>query len=214
MKKTYKIKRKKKKFNQIFFVIILICIIITMSTAYSLLSTNLTVSGNVTGQYISAPPLDVIVPTPTVDENGVSRVTTNTNFAFWGTTIFRVVSETYENNTITTTLKYVYNQIFASSHVSGTITLSLQNSTNTTFLNGKMEIEEIYDPNSNKAFQDNTYNVGSTTLQPGETTNPSIELTLAGKYITDGTMCKYKITYEVEGVLRVFYYVLILEPYS
>lgn len=217
MKSAYKIKRKKNKFNKIVIILVLIGIMITMSTAYSLLSTELTIVGNVTGEKTD-PPLEVVVPDPTTDKNGVTRFTSNTDFTytFWGntTTIFKVVSETYENNTITTTLKYVYNQWLSTSYVNGTITLSLENGTSSTFSNGKMEIEEVYDPNTNKAFQSNTYNVGSTTLQPGETGTPSVTLSLAGKNITDGTMCKYKITYEVDGVQKVFYYILILQPYS
>lgn len=213
MKKIYKIKRKRNKFNKIIIILVLIGIIITMSTAYSLLSTKLTIIGNVTGQY-SEPPLDVIVPQPKPDENGVTRYTSNTDFKFWNTEIFRVVSETYEDNTITTTLKYVHEQWFSTSYVSGTISLSIQNATNSTFANGNMAIEEIYDPNTDKVFQRNTYDVGSTTLQPGETGNPSINLELAGKYIEEGTMCKYKITYEVDGVLKSFHYILILQPYS
>lgn len=203
MSNKYKVKkRKKNKINKIIIILVLTSIMIVMSTAYSLLSTKLTIIGNAIGE-----PLDVELV-----KASDTRYTTNTEFKYLGMHAFVVTSETYENSTLTTTLGFTW---FINVSASGTITLSIKNATNSTFYNGKMEAIELSGTNPDAVFKSNVCNIGAETLQPGETANPTIELTLTGKNISGSakSKCRYRITYEVDGCVKAFYYEIIVNKY-
>lgn len=203
MKNKYKIKKKSKnKIDKIIIILILMVLMIAMSTAYSLLSTELTIIGNATGE-----PLNVELV-----KASDTRYTTNTDFKYLGLKAFVVTSETYENSTLTTELGFTW---YINVTASGTITLSIKNSTNSVFTNGKMEIIELSGTNPEDIFKSNVCNIGSETLQPGKTGNPTLELTLTGNNISGSatSKCKYRITYEVDGAVKAFYYELIIKKY-
>lgn len=205
-----KIKRKRRILNKWYILLILLVILIFISSSYSLWSTRLYINGTVIGKK-EAPELPVEIPSQGTDSNGVNRYTSNTNltFVFWE--IYRVVAEEYTGNTITTTIKHILKQQYSWSSVSPTITLTIPNNTSSTFTDGKIELIDSKD--TNNVFQNVSYNVSSTTIDAGGTTDVTISGTLKGNLdVADNTYYNFAITYKIGDTEYVFYYNIIILP--
>ncbi len=204
-----KIKRKVKINNTVFIVLLLIVILLFISTSYSLWSTDLQINGTITTNY-SGKKLPVELEPLGNDKNGVNRYTSNTTLEVIGVEIYKVVDEKYENNTITTTIKQTYKQIFSIFNVKPEITLTIPNNTSDMFVDGKIELIEYND--SNNIFQNRTHTVSETIVE-GATGTVSISGQLRGdKDVATNTYYKYKITYNVNGIENIFYYNINLLP--
>lgn len=74
MKNKYKIKKKRKSISVFNFILIGIILIISISTAYSLWSTNLTINGNVDAKRIQTGTININGMTVTLDEQGIVTI--------------------------------------------------------------------------------------------------------------------------------------------
>lgn len=206
----YRIKKRRKAFKQWYILIILVIILISISSSYALWSTRLYVNGIVTGEK-TEPKLPVEIPSQGTDTNGVNRYTSNTDLSFLGTEIYRVISEDYQENTITTTIKHMYKQSFSWSSISPTITLTIPNNTGSTFTNGIVELIDSND--TNQIFQNVSTKLSSDTIQAGETANVTITGKLKGnKEVANDTHYNFVIRYNIGEVVYNFYYNIILLP--
>lgn len=206
----YKIRKRKKTFKTTYLLVILIIIFICISSSYALWSTRLYINGTVIGEK-AEPSLPIEIPEQGQDENGVTRYSVNTSMQWGGVTIYEVISETYENNTITTTIQHKYKQWLSSSSPKPTITLTIPNNSGSDFTDGKIEIIDSQDTNS--IVQNLSYNLSKTTLINGDTTEATITCTLKGnKDVADNTHYNFAISYTVEETRFYFYYNLIILP--
>lgn len=208
MKKNYKIKKKKKQISVFSFIIIMIAIITTMSIAFSLWSSELIIDGKVLIGY-KEPDLPVEIPS-TGTTDGITRYTVNTKLTWGLTTIFEVEDETYEGNTITTSLRCVYKQWLDSSFIEPEITLTIPNNTEDTFTNGTISLYEYNDTAGTVTNRSEV--LSSTTIAPSGTATVKIKCKLSSKEIDDNTYYHYKIAYEVGDKTCYFNYILRVLP--
>lgn len=202
-----KIKRRNKAFKSWYVILILIVIIILMSTSYSLWQTELKVQGTITSKY-EPPDLPIQIPSQGKDDNGIDRVTVNTDMKFALTTIFEVTDEVYENNKITTTISHVYHQVLGSTSPSMKITFSIPNSANKTFTNGTISLTDYND--SNSTLENLDYTVSPTTIEPGDSSTVTITGKVRGnRDVADNTFYNFTITFNIDGVKHYFYYSII-----
>lgn len=212
MYKEYKkIKRNRKRKSKIiktrYFIFLLLIISIFITVGYSYWSTSITIQGSVTA---SVPKLEVVVPPPT-QVDGVTRYTSNTDMTALGFEIYKVVEETNDQNTITTTIQHIRKQITSWAYVDPTITLKIQNGTNYDYLNGTIELVEYKDDNN--IFTNRSQSVTPTNVLAGEEITITISGTLRGNQdVANGTIYKYAISYDVNGEKQYFYYNLIILP--
>lgn len=206
----YKIKRKKKTFKTWYILLVLIIVIILMSSSYSLWQTNLYINATIIGN-LDLPELPVVVPSQGTDENGINRFTTNTSMNFAFTEIYRVTAEEYSDNTITTTIKHMYKQWFSSSNPEVTISFDIQNDSDKSFENGKIELIEYND--SNGIFTNLNYSISNVILEQGDRGEVTISGTLRGdKDVSNNTYYNFAIKYEIDNIKYCFYYNIILLP--
>ena len=208
MKKNYKIKKRRKQISTISLMIIMFVIITTISIAFSLWSSELIIDGKVTIGYVE-PKLPVQIPS-TGTTDGITRYTVNTKLTWALTTIFEVEDETYEGNTITTSLRCVYKQLLDSSFIEPEITLTIPNNTADTFTNGTLTLYEYNDTAGTVTERSET--LSSTTIAPSGTATVKIKCTLSSKSIDDNTYYHYKIAYDVGGKTCYFNYILKVLP--
>ena len=208
MKKNYKIKKRRKQISTISLMIIMFVIITTISIAFSLWSSELIIDGKVTIGYVE-PKLPVQIPS-TGTTDGITRYTVNTKLTWALTTIFEVEDETYEGNTITTSLRCVYKQLFDSSFIEPEITLTIPNNTTDTFTNGTLTLYEYNDTAGTVTERSET--LSSTTIAPSGTATVTIKCKLSSKSIDDNTYYHYKIAYDVGGKTCYFNYILKVLP--
>ena len=208
MKKNYKIKKRRKQISTISLMIIMFVIITTISIAFSLWSSELIIDGKVTIGYVE-PKLPVQIPS-TGTTDGITRYTVNTKLTWALTTIFEVLDETYEGNTITTSLRCVYKQLLDSSFIEPEIRLTIPNNTADTFTNGTLTLYEYNDTAGTVTERSET--LSSTTIAPSGTATVKIKCTLSSKSIDDNTYYHYKIAYDVGGKTCYFNYILKVLP--
>ncbi|MGN1270287.1 MAG: hypothetical protein ACI4UU_05435 [Clostridia bacterium] len=206
----YKIRKRKKTFKTTYLLVILIVILICISSSYAIWTARLYINGTVIGEK-TEPSLPVEIPEQGQDENGVTRYSVNTSMQWGGVTIYEVISETYENNTITTTIQHKYKQWLSGTSPQPTITLTIPNNSGSDFTDGKIELIDSQDTNS--IVQNLSYNLSKTTLINGDTTDATITCTLKGnKDVADNTHYNFAISYTVEETRFYFYYNLIILP--
>lgn len=205
-----KIRRRKGILNKWYILLVLLVILIFISSSYALWSTRLYINGTVIGKK-EAPELPVEIPSQGTDSNGVNRYTSNTKLTFLVWEIYRVVSEEYTGNTITTTIKHLLKQSYSWSSITPTITLTIPNNTSSTFTDGKIELIDSKD--TNNVFQNLSYKVSSTTINAGGTADVTISGTLKGNLnVANNTYYNFAITYKIGDVVYAFYYNIILLP--
>ena len=208
MKKNYKIKKRRKQISTISFMVVMLIIITTISIAFSLWSSELVINGKVVVGY-KEPDLPVEIPS-TGTTDGITRYTVNTKLTWALTTIFKVEDETYEGNTITTSLRCVYKQLLDSSFIEPEITLTIPNNTTDTFTNGRLTLYEYNDTAG--TVTDRSETLSSTTIAPSGTATVKIKCTLSSKSIDDNTYYHYKIAYDVGEKTCYFKYILRVLP--
>lgn len=208
MKKNYKIKKRRKQISTISFMVVMLIIITTISIAFSLWSSELVINGKVVVGY-KEPDLPVEIPS-TGTTDGITRYTVNTKLTWALTTIFKVEDETYEGNTITTSLRCVYKQLLDSSFIEPEITLTIPNNTTDTFTNGRLTLYEYNDTAG--TVTDRSETLSSTTIAPSGTATVKIKCTLSSKSIDDNTYYHYKIAYDVGEKTCYFNYILRVLP--
>ena len=208
----YKIRKRKKTFMTWHIVLALILMLILISTSYSLWSSELYINGTVTGKY-TEPELPVEIPSQGTDSNGVNRFTGGGKVNFLGQKFYIITKEEYQDNIITTTFQQNYIQSWWQNTATLSITLTIPNNSDTNFTDGKIEIVDSSD--SNGIFNgDISYNVSSTTINPGETATVTIRGNLKG-YVTlnnNNTHYNFVISYKVGEVKCYFYYNMIFLP--
>ena len=207
----YKIK-KKNRISVFGIATILIIIVILMSVAYSLQKTTLNIIGNVTSAYKADElPSEIVIPPNSTDENGVDRITVNTDFTnMFGIELFRVVEENVNGNEITTSLRLIYDEKFFNTRKAATITLQLQNNAKQTFTNGKVELVESNDPGG--VVTNTSQSITPVTLSPGEVATITIKGSFYSRATINNTYYKYRISYDVNGNTRYYYYTLNILP--
>lgn len=208
MKKSYKIKKKRKQISVFSLMIILFIIISMMTVGFSLWSSELVIDGEVIVGYVE-PSLPVQIPS-TGTTDGITRYTVNTKLTWALTTIFKVEDEVYEGNTITTSLRCVYKQLLDSSFIEPEITLTIPNNTTDTFTNGTLTLYEYNDTAGTVTERSET--LSSTTIAPSGTATVKIKGKISSKEIDDNTYYHYKIAYDVAGKKCYFNYILRVLP--
>lgn len=210
--KHYKINKKKKAIKTRYIFIIIIIILLFTSISYSKWSTQLNINGSITGEY-KAPDLPVIIDPKDDTSTGESnRFTANTKMEVLGTEIYKVVGDSYEGNTITTTIKHVYKKVTSWWNPSPTFTLTIPNNNSTDFTEGQIELLEKQD--SNSILSNLNYNVASE-IMAGSTGDVTISATLAAnKNVANNTYYKFAISYKLGEVRYYFYYNIIILPIS
>lgn len=204
-----------KTIKSIYFIILLVIILIFVSIGYSYWSTELRIEGTVTAKFTQQE-LPVIIPEPTIDENGVSRFTSETDFIadgyFNDYELYRITNEEYDatTNTITTTLKHISKgiKIFGidRTYVNATIKLTFENGSNYPFENGKIELTDSRDT-AGVITNQQTPRLESTTVAPGESTKAIITGRFNGNLnVGTNTHYYYTISFNVNGEVKKFYY--------
>lgn len=211
--KHYKINKKRKTIKTRYIIIIIIILLLLTSISYSKWSTQLNISGSITGEY-KPPDLPVIiVPKEDTSTDNTNRYTTNTEMEIFGTEIYKIVSDDYEKNTITTTIQHVYQKLTSWWNPSPTFTLTIPNNNSSDFTDGKIELIESSDKNS--VVSNLKYNVAKSEILAGETGDVKISATLAAnKNVANNTYYKFAISYKVGDVRCYFYYNIIILPIS
>lgn len=205
-----KIKRKhKSRMISVYAVMAsIIIVIVLVSTAYALWSSNLNINGNVDVNYVE-PQLSF---TPTQPSSG--RYTTNTTFQTrWGifgvakVTIFTISGDSYENNIVTTNLVNNGTSLVTST-ISVTFTITLQNTSDTTYTDGKVTTSE---EDTSGYMTPTRQTLSSTTVASGGTTKLTAVITLQADASTPtGSYEDYKICFTVNGVPRYFHYKILV----
>lgn len=210
--KHYKINKKKKAIKTRYIFVIIIIILLCTSISYSKWSTQLNINGSITGEY-KAPDLPVIIAPKDDTSTGESnRFTANTKMEVLGTEIYKVVGDSYEGNTITTTIQHVYKKVTSWWNPSPTFTLTIPNNNSTDFTEGQIELLEKQD--SNSILSNLNYNVASE-IMAGSTGDVTISATLAAnKNVANNTYYKFAISYKLGEVRYYFYYNIIILPIS
>ena len=210
--KHYKINKKKKAIKTRYIFVIIIIILLCTSISYSKWSTQLNINGSITGEY-KAPDLPVIIAPKDDTSTGESnRFTANTKMEVLGTEIYKVVGDSYEGNTITTTIQHVYKKVTSWWNPSPTFTLTIPNNNSTDFTEGQIELLEKQD--SNSILSNLKYNVASE-IMAGSTGDITISATLAAnKNVANNTYYKFAISYKLGEVRYYFYYNIIILPIS
>lgn len=207
MKIKYK-NKKKRKIERLFIPMVLVIVLLVISIGYAIWNQDLTIRGKANANY-KEPVLNFTVP-----YRGNNRYTTNSEFKYALTTVLKVSSDTYSGNVLTTNLAVVYKQALNTSRADGVITLTLQNNTNDTFTNGKMELIQKVD--SGGCLYSYSHSLGSTQISPGGTINPTVTLDITSRKVASGTYLKYRISYKVAEygnmVERAFYYIVNIIP--
>lgn len=190
---------------------ILIASLICASIGYSYWTANLSIGGTIIAKGTTNLPVEI--PPIGQDSNGVNRYTSSALFTFLGVQIYKVVDEKYEGNTITTYIKHVYKQTFDTSTVGAEISLTIPNNTSDIFTDGKIELTEYND--NNARFNDVKCNLSSNTIASGETTKATVTGTLKGRNtVADNTYYYFRISFNLNGETRYFYYNIIFQPLS
>ena len=178
-----------------------------MGTGYSLFTETLIIGGSIT----LTPEEEIQVQPQGTDENGVDRFTSNANVTnLFGNELLRVINETAEGNSITTTMKVQSTFSFFGSTLQ--IQLQITNGSDVTFRNGRIEVVTAETTDTNRAFTNRNQTVNPTTLEPGQTATVTVRGSINVRNIANGTQYKYKITYDTNEGEKVFYYTLIFEP--
>lgn len=186
----------------------IIIIVILVSTAYALWSSNLNINGTVDVNYVE--PQLAFTPTQPSSE----RYTTNTSFQTkWGwfgvakVTIFNISGDSYENNIVTTNL--VNNGTsWAVSTISVTFTITLQNTSDTTYTDGKVTTRE---EDTSEYITPTKQTLSNTTVASGGTTKLTAVITLQADAATPtGSYEDYKICFKVNEVPRYFHYKILV----
>lgn len=210
--KHYKIKKKKKIIKTRYILIIIIIVLLFTSISYSKWSTQLNINGSITGKY-KAPDLPVVInPKDDTTDTTNNRFTTNTKMEFLGTEIYKVVGDSYEGNTITTTIQHVYKKLTSWWNPTPTFTLTIPNNNSSDFTEGQIELLDSQDTNS--ILSNLQYNVASE-IMAGKTGDVTISATLAAnKNVANNTYYKFAISYKLGEVRYYFYYNIIILPIS
>ena len=205
----YKVKRKKKTIKVSYICLILIVILVLMSTSYSLWQTNLYINGTVTGEY-TEPELPVDIVRPSED-----RLTTNTSLRggiLDAYEIFTFQEDIQENNTVTTEIVNGQKVIFVQNTIDVTFSLTLQNTSGSTFTDPTIEIEE-YDPSErmNPTSTDVNGVLSATVVENGESVTLSVEIEFeARRDVTVGSYVNYKIGFLCDGIRRYYNYRILI----
>jgi hypothetical protein len=210
--KKYKFRKQKKQIKTVYIFIIILVICTTIATGYSIFNTELKINGTA----ILKTPAVITPPDTVVDENNVTRFTSDAKFTTptLGITMFKVESEEYDGiNTITTNLRTMNNQsIFGRPYeASSNITLNITNNSGQTFKNGTINVIDYSDTKT--AFGSRSQILSSTTVEDGSEVTITITGKMYGAYVTEGTFYKYEVSFDLEdGSKQYFYYILNILP--
>ena len=195
----YRKKNRKKPIKTIYIFLLFVIFLIMLSISYSLWSTTLVIDGTAQLKYIE-PQLPVEISPKGTDENGNNRYTTNTSMApaLLGD-VYKFVSDEYEGNTITTTIKHTRK-------LSSFLSFFTKD-----FLNGKIELIDSKDTNNILSKLD--YKLSSDTISAGEMAKVTVTGTLAtSKDVATNTYYKFAISYKINEAEYYFYYTLVILP--
>lgn len=207
--KKEKIRIKRKKSSVINFsivIIIFIIVLVSLTTAYSLLSSNLTIVGTVEGKE------PVLPVTPVKPDESSDRYSTNTtieaNWMGFTQETLKVVGDTVEGNVITTKLANAGTTIFERT-VKATFTLTIQNNSDETYTDGTITYEE--NDTGNK-MELTSQTLSATTLTSGSTTTLTCVVTFSGtnSSVPVGSYILYKIAFNSSSGQTKYYYYKIL----
>lgn len=210
----YRKKNRKKPIKTIYIFLLFVIFLIMLSISYSLWSTTLVIDGTAQLKYIE-PQLPVEISPKGTDENGNNRYTTNTSMApaLLGD-VYKFVSDEYEGNTITTTIKHtrkLSSFLAFFTNLSPTFTIEIPNNTSKDFSNGKIELIDSKD--TNNILSKLNYKLSSDAISAGETAKVTVTGTLAtSKDVATNTYYKFAISYKINEAEYYFYYTLVILP--
>ena len=208
MSKKYKLKRNKRSPIIILFIVLaIVAVIIIMNTGYSLWQTKLNINGRV---ILENEPTDLevtIMPTKygyTVPSNLSDKDGTE-NFIF--------ISDEYEGNNLTTTLRAAKKN-GNTNNKKLNISFDMKNISNNgdMYTNGSIENENKTD--HSKAISKPNINLSSRNISVGNISTIRYSSTVNLKKITQTVSYKYKISFDVNGRKKYFYYTIVILPYA
>lgn len=181
--------------------LLILVILLTLGTGYALWSTDLNITGTATAKKEvvdpdEGEPLDI-----TILPAGNGKYA---NILFPYSTKF--ISDEIVNNKLTTTLK-VNPPIYATN---ATVSFLFTNSSSDTYNNGKISVSVTGSKDAIKS--DNPKFSINTNLIPGATCQFSDTLPYDFSKIKEETTVKYTFSYEVNGEVKVFYYLIVIQP--
>ena len=209
--KHYKFEKKKKTIKTKYIFLIIIFILVFTSISYSRLSTELNITGSITGKY-TKPDLPIVIEPEKDDSGDSTRFSTNTDMSLLGTDIYKVVSDEYDGNTLTTTIQHVVKKYTSWFNPTPTFTITITNNNSKDFTDGQIELLESSDKNG--IVTGLSKNVTSE-IMAGSTGKITISATLrADKNVANNTYYNFAISYKLGDVRYYFYYNLIILPIS
>lgn len=214
MKINIKRRRKQKTLNKWFIVVVLIVILLFISTSYSLWSTQLYIEGNVTGEF--EPPL-LPIDIDMVSNNRYTEGSISRHWLYGN--MFSIDSDSFDkiSNTLTTKINIEETVLVVlNPEVQLNVSFTIQNNTDTNFLNGNIKLISYSDPNQIINVNNLNNNISITeenrTINSGSSGEISISTTM---YKTTNNLTSayynFEITYDVDGITHYFYYNIVIE---
>ena len=202
MGKKYSLKRKH-TMSTFAIVLTVLAFLVVMNVGYSLWSSKLNISGNVTLDF--DPPAIEASVVQTADNKYVT-VSGLTNDS--GSVLFDLVSEEYKGNELTTTLRVRKNSLsdWISSDIM--VNFSLKNTSKNGYVYTDGKVSQLEVSNPGEALK----NVGAAIVPVNVSANQSSVFNFSASVnraeIKGSAYYKYAITYRVNGIERYFFYTI------
>ena len=208
MSKKYKLKRNKRSPIIILFIVLaIVAVIIIMNTGYSLWQTKLNINGNVVLENESTDLEVSIVPTNYGYINLLESFDSN------GTANFTHISDKFENNNLTTTLKVSRN----SGDISNKklkLSFDMKNISNNGHMYTNGTIKNIDKKDTSSAVSNININLSSKNVSEGSIATITYSSLVNLEKITQPVTYKYEISFKIKGKTKYCYYTIVILPYS